>query len=95
MALVLRLMFLCALLCIALAYTENGGIMDCCLSVSRKRIPGRIVANYLRQEPADGCRIRAVVFITVRSRRLCAPPYKYWVRELIHMIDQNAKASSW
>ncbi|XP_004600447.1 C-C motif chemokine 19 [Sorex araneus] len=63
---------------------------DCCLSVTQRLIPWKIVKafRYLK----DGCRMPAVVFTTLRDHQLCAPPDQPWVNRIIQRLQrQNAK----
>ncbi|KYO33076.1 hypothetical protein Y1Q_0005150 [Alligator mississippiensis] len=43
---------------------------DCCLTISSKHIPPRIVTSYRIQTPESGCRLRAIVFITKQGLKL-------------------------
>ncbi|XP_072371741.1 C-C motif chemokine 19b [Scyliorhinus torazame] len=76
------------LLCAIACHTCQGnrgddGALDCCLSVSHKAIPKRIVAECKVQDAASGCRIQAAVFTTVKNRKLCAPLKARWVKRLL------------
>ncbi|XP_023694683.1 C-C motif chemokine 19-like [Paramormyrops kingsleyae] len=76
--------FLCCL------YITQGQLaVDCCLKVSGTEIPKRIVRGYIRQTGGQGCDISAVVFITMKNRRLCAPPGASWVNELISYLQEK------
>ncbi|RVE68637.1 hypothetical protein OJAV_G00093850 [Oryzias javanicus] len=45
--------------------------MDCCLSVSKNRLPAKIIVSYSIQEAGKGCDISATVFETKGGKRLC------------------------
>ncbi|XP_006026612.1 C-C motif chemokine 7 [Alligator sinensis] len=62
---------------------------DCCLTLSSKRIPPRIVTSYRVQTPESGCRLRAVVFITKQDVKLCASPHAPWVPGLMKKLDKK------
>ncbi|XP_041041588.1 C-C motif chemokine 19-like [Carcharodon carcharias] len=61
----------------------DDGAVDCCLNVSHNVIPKRIVVGCKVQDASLGCRIPAVVFITVRNKKLCAPQGPRWVKKLL------------
>ncbi|XP_038661865.1 C-C motif chemokine 19-like [Scyliorhinus canicula] len=77
-------LLLCAIACHSCQGNRgDDGALDCCLSVSHRVIPKRLVADCKVQDAASGCRIRAVVFTTVKNRNLCAPPEARWVKRLL------------
>ncbi|XP_054033786.1 C-C motif chemokine 19 [Dryobates pubescens] len=67
----------------------GNNVLDCCLRTSEKPIPRRIVQDYQLQLLKDGCDILAVVFITTRGKRLCAPVEVPWVVRLQEKLDAN------
>ncbi|XP_078071604.1 C-C motif chemokine 19-like [Mustelus asterias] len=76
-------LLLCAIACHSCQGNRgDNSAMDCCLDVSHKVIPHRIVAACKVQDTAMGCRIPAVIFITFKNRKLCAPPDARWVKRL-------------
>ncbi|XP_054843269.1 C-C motif chemokine 19-like [Eublepharis macularius] len=64
-------------------------VMDCCLSTSSQRIPSRLVRGYREQQIQEGCPVRAVVFITIKGKQLCAPPHALWVKQLKRRLDHH------
>ncbi|XP_032874371.1 C-C motif chemokine 19-like [Amblyraja radiata] len=85
------------LLCTALFHLSQArwgnDAMDCCLEVSHKVIPRKIVAAYKVQGSNSGCRIQAVVFVTVKNRKLCAPHDARWVKNLMRWSDKTNGSS--
>ncbi|XP_067386998.1 C-C motif chemokine 19-like [Emydura macquarii macquarii] len=75
-----------------LPVSSTNDALDCCLRTSPMHIPRKIVQDYEVQLIQDGCPIHAVVFITVRGKRLCAPPYAHWVQRLIAKVDNMYKS---
>ncbi|KAI1900448.1 hypothetical protein AGOR_G00050040 [Albula goreensis] len=65
--------------------------LDCCLKVSKHPIPKRIVNDYKVQVKGQGCDIEAIVFITKKDKRLCAPHGSVWVQELISAVIERKK----
>ncbi|NXP44483.1 CCL19 protein, partial [Heliornis fulica] len=70
----------------------HGGnnVFDCCLRTSEMPIPRRIVQNYWLQLVQNGCDIPAVVFITTKGKRLCAPIQAPWVVRLQEKLDASS-----
>uniref|UniRef100_A0A8C8RT08 C-C motif chemokine n=1 Tax=Pelusios castaneus TaxID=367368 RepID=A0A8C8RT08_9SAUR len=81
--------------CFSLPASGSNDALDCCLRTSAIPIPRKIVADYEEQRIQDGCPIRAVVFITVRNRRLCAPPFSHWVQRLMEKVDKAYQLKLW
>ncbi|XP_059829800.1 C-C motif chemokine 19-like [Hypanus sabinus] len=88
------------LLCVALLHLSqvssrrgDDAASDCCLDVSNKVIPRRIVTGYKVQSEVFGCRIPAIVFTTVRNRKLCAPHTAHWVKRLMRWCDRVHSSS--
>ncbi|XP_018615543.1 C-C motif chemokine 19a.1 [Scleropages formosus] len=83
-------LWICLLYC---CYTVTQGelAVDCCLSVSYKPIPAQVVRGYMRQDKGNGCDHSAVVFITRKNIRLCAPPEAAWVKNLISNLNNLLK----
>ncbi|KAF6721085.1 C-C motif chemokine 19 [Oryzias melastigma] len=89
---VAALIFL-GLLCIQLASAEVP--KDCCLSVSKNRVPAKFVVSYYIQEAGKGCNLSATVFETKGGRRLCIvhPDGFPWVQKVISIVDSRKPAS--
>ncbi|XP_015282286.1 PREDICTED: C-C motif chemokine 19-like [Gekko japonicus] len=79
----------CSLLQVAGYYQ----VTDCCLRTSWRPIPYKILRSYREQHIQEGCLVRAVVFITVKGRQLCAPPHLPWVKQLKERLDRHLKRS--
>ncbi|XP_060092452.1 C-C motif chemokine 19 [Heteronotia binoei] len=86
----LAAIFCCSVLQVGSFYQ----VTDCCLRTSPQPIPFKILRGYRDQQIQEGCHIRAVVFITVKGRQLCAPPYAPWVKKLKERLDGHQKRSS-
>ncbi|NXW40219.1 CCL19 protein, partial [Nyctiprogne leucopyga] len=71
----------------------HGGnnVLDCCLGTKEKPIPWWIVQDYRLQLVQDGCDIPATVFITMKGKRLCAPPQAPWVVHLQAKLDARSR----
>ncbi|MBN3324154.1 CCL19 protein, partial [Atractosteus spatula] len=73
------------------AYGDMNIAVDCCLDVSNAKIPIKIVKTYQKQSNSNGCKIEAMVFITKRNVKLCAPHNEAWVKELIEKVEKRNK----
>ncbi|XP_043576851.1 C-C motif chemokine 19-like [Chiloscyllium plagiosum] len=67
----------------------DDGAIDCCLDVSHIKIPRAIVKACQVQHTAMGCRISAVIFTTVRNRKLCAPQGPRWVNRILKKCERH------
>uniref|UniRef100_A0A3B3E187 Chemokine interleukin-8-like domain-containing protein n=1 Tax=Oryzias melastigma TaxID=30732 RepID=A0A3B3E187_ORYME len=65
-------------------------LKDCCLSVSKNRVPAKFVVSYYIQEAGKGCNLSATVFETKGGRRLCIvhPDGFPWVQKVISIVDK-------
>ncbi|XP_034152077.1 C-C motif chemokine 19a.1 isoform X1 [Esox lucius] len=84
-------LLLCVLFLCSSWETQGQIAMDCCLSVKHNVIPKHIVKSYQSQVRGQGCSIDAEIFITVKERKLCAPPNSPWVTELKDHTDRLIK----
>ncbi|NXA76689.1 CCL19 protein, partial [Thryothorus ludovicianus] len=69
---------------------SGNNVLDCCLRTSETPIPRRIVQDYQLQLVQDGCDIPAVIFITTKGKRLCAPLYSPWVIRLQERLNASS-----
>ncbi|KFO35348.1 C-C motif chemokine 19 [Fukomys damarensis] len=93
-ALLLALILLLLWTSLAPALGGANDAEDCCLSVTQRPIPGKIVKAFRYLLIKDGCRVPAVVFTTLRGHQLCAPPDQFWVERIIRRLKKSfAKAS--
>ncbi|XP_072514926.1 C-C motif chemokine 19b [Salminus brasiliensis] len=66
---------------------------DCCLSISKNKIPHRLVKSFYIQTADMGCKIPATVFITKKGVKLCAPPPENnnWVQKVIRNLKNRSR----
>ncbi|XP_041760143.2 C-C motif chemokine 20 [Coregonus clupeaformis] len=86
-----KILFSVLFLYIFCQVTRGQMVMDCCLEVSQKEIPPRIVTGYQPQVRGQGCSIDAMVFNTRKGRNLCAPTGPAWVTDLMKHVDKLTK----
>lgn len=78
-----------AMFAISQVSSANMIASDCCLRTKDKEVPYNIAKCYSHQTTAKGCNIDAIVFVTRKNRRLCAPPNLTWVKDLMAKLDKN------
>ncbi|XP_005808851.1 C-C motif chemokine 20-like [Xiphophorus maculatus] len=66
-------------------------VMDCCLSVSEKRLIPKNIVSYKLQVAGSGCDISATVFMNKKGMKLCVVPPEgnQWVKNLIKTVDRR------
>ncbi|XP_054467497.1 eotaxin-like [Anoplopoma fimbria] len=82
-------LLLLGVLCVSFASAEIA--VDCCLTVTERRMPLNILQSYTLQEAGKGCKISATGFITKVGKTLCVshPNDKQWVKVYIKHLDEN------
>ncbi|XP_074495964.1 C-C motif chemokine 19-like [Sebastes fasciatus] len=83
-----RIALLLLLGAVCVGFTAAQTVEDCCLVVSTKPVPLKLVANYIILEAGNGCDISATVFITKAGRKLCVshPDDRPWVKSHINYL---------
>ncbi|XP_067897493.1 C-C motif chemokine 20-like [Heterodontus francisci] len=64
-------------------FADAQSPIDCCLSYSKKGLPQKLIAGYVRQFSNELCGINAVIFHTRKGRSICANPEDEWVKRII------------
>ncbi|XP_013875140.1 C-C motif chemokine 20 [Austrofundulus limnaeus] len=87
----LAALLLLSLVCFQLAAAQVP--VDCCLSVSVKRLVSKNLVSYTIQEAGKGCDISATVFINNKNMKLCVahPDQDKWVQKLIRVLEKRAQ----
>ncbi|XP_012720747.2 C-C motif chemokine 20 [Fundulus heteroclitus] len=82
-------LLLLGLVCFQLATAQM--VMDCCLSVSEKRLNPKNLVSYRNQVAGMGCDISATVFVNKKGLKLCMVPAEEnaWVQHLIKVLDKR------
>ncbi|MEQ2307631.1 hypothetical protein AMECASPLE_020300 [Ameca splendens] len=85
---VAALLFL-GLICFQFATAQI--VMDCCLSVSEKRLNLKNLVSYSIKRAGMGCDISATVFVNKKGMKLCVVPPEGnpWVQNLIKILDKR------
>uniref|UniRef100_A0A667X5M5 Chemokine interleukin-8-like domain-containing protein n=1 Tax=Myripristis murdjan TaxID=586833 RepID=A0A667X5M5_9TELE len=78
---------LSALLVLLVALVDLGPMRLCCTEYNEHPIPIKMLKHYRIQKDTDICNINAVIFKTVRDRRVCGNPDSKWVQDGINHDD--------
>ncbi|XP_074737891.1 uncharacterized protein LOC141948857 [Strix uralensis] len=91
----LQVLFALTVLCLAtLAGGQPKAPLKCsteCNHFTSQRVE-KLVRSYRKTEP--GCRKQAIIFITLKSREICADPEEEWVKKTMKKLDQKKAAAS-
>uniref|UniRef100_A0A3P9PAQ5 C-C motif chemokine n=1 Tax=Poecilia reticulata TaxID=8081 RepID=A0A3P9PAQ5_POERE len=71
--------------------SAQGGISHCCLKFTGTKIHRELLTSYY-QEDKSSCRLQAIVFTTVMSKRICASPFNAWTKTSMAFLDGKAFA---
>ncbi|XP_026169695.1 lymphotactin-like [Mastacembelus armatus] len=82
---------LCIITWISLSHATHGPVQNCCAMWSTTRLRHRQIKNYTMQS-GGACPIKAVVFHTVRGKRVCSNPNIQWVKDAILKVDNDKKS---
>uniref|UniRef100_A0A3Q3WMR5 C-C motif chemokine n=1 Tax=Mola mola TaxID=94237 RepID=A0A3Q3WMR5_MOLML len=66
--------------------SAQGGLGSCCLKLSETHIKRDLLKSYYQQHQPS-CRIHAVVFTTLKNKRICADPTDMWTKTTMAYID--------
>uniref|UniRef100_A0A8C4HMV0 Chemokine interleukin-8-like domain-containing protein n=1 Tax=Dicentrarchus labrax TaxID=13489 RepID=A0A8C4HMV0_DICLA len=66
--------------------SAQGGIGNCCRSISNTQVHRDLLKNYYTQNRSS-CPIRAVVFTTLKGKRICSDPTKRWTQTSMAYLD--------
>uniref|UniRef100_A0A8C2XM72 C-C motif chemokine n=1 Tax=Cyclopterus lumpus TaxID=8103 RepID=A0A8C2XM72_CYCLU len=69
--------------------SAQGGIASCCRELSNTQIQRVLLKSYYKQY-TPSCPIHAVVFTTLKGKRICADPGKVWTKtSMAYLVGKN------
>ncbi|KAG5847300.1 hypothetical protein ANANG_G00124560 [Anguilla anguilla] len=81
----------CLLLLLSLSLFSMQADAACCTTYSQRKLPEKLVKGFSIQDNRGQCHINAVIFLTLKGRKVCADPTKDWVMERIKQLRNTVK----
>uniref|UniRef100_A0AAQ4NR14 C-C motif chemokine n=1 Tax=Gasterosteus aculeatus aculeatus TaxID=481459 RepID=A0AAQ4NR14_GASAC len=69
-----------------------GGLPSCCQKIRNTRIHRGCLKSYYKQLNPP-CAKTAIVFITVKGKRICAAPENWWTKKSMAYLDRKKPAT--
>ncbi|XP_030608793.1 C-C motif chemokine 20 [Archocentrus centrarchus] len=69
------------------ALSESSPRKYCCTQYQETPVPVKRLKSYTVQD--DYCKIRAIIFKTVKNRPVCANPDEQWVQEAMMSVSKK------
>ncbi|XP_066507925.1 monocyte chemotactic protein 1B-like [Hoplias malabaricus] len=85
-----RFLLLCAVLLLSIwASLGEGSPVKCCTNFSPHPLPLNRLKHFNVQDATTLCRLDAVIFTTVKNRKICANPDAAWVKNAISHLKNK------
>ncbi|XP_077955040.1 uncharacterized protein LOC120816336 [Gasterosteus aculeatus] len=72
--------------------SAQGGLPSCCQKIRNTRIHRGCLKSYYKQLNPP-CAKTAIVFITVKGKRICAAPENWWTKKSMAYLDRKKPAT--
>uniref|UniRef100_A0A4W4F034 C-C motif chemokine n=1 Tax=Electrophorus electricus TaxID=8005 RepID=A0A4W4F034_ELEEL len=82
---------LLVLLCVWASLGE-ASLLKCCTNFSPHPLPFHRLKDFTVQDATTTCRLHAIIFTTVKNRRICANPKTLWVKHAVVHLRKNKSA---
>ncbi|XP_043990152.1 C-C motif chemokine 2-like [Gambusia affinis] len=66
--------------------SAQGGISACCQKFTSTKVHREILRSYYHEDKSS-CRLQAVVFTTIRGKRICSSPFNLWTKTSMAFLD--------
>ncbi|KAI1882744.1 hypothetical protein AGOR_G00238090 [Albula goreensis] len=64
----------------------------CCVKYTTKPLPFNLIKGYVEQSSREVCRIDAIIFLTMRNKKVCASAKDEWVKEILKRLSSKLKS---
>uniref|UniRef100_A0AAR2L6D6 C-C motif chemokine n=1 Tax=Pygocentrus nattereri TaxID=42514 RepID=A0AAR2L6D6_PYGNA len=68
-----------------------SGPVKCCTTFSLNPLPLNRLKHFAIQDATTVCRLNAVIFTTVKNRKICANPDAQWVKNAVSHLKNKEK----
>ncbi|KAJ8274387.1 hypothetical protein COCON_G00090120 [Conger conger] len=76
----------CLMLLLSLSLFSVQANTACCTKYSRGELPLEYIKGFSIQADHGKCNINAVIFLTMKGRKVCANPTNEWVMDRIQQL---------
>ncbi|XP_038819156.1 C-C motif chemokine 20-like [Salvelinus namaycush] len=66
----------------------------CCVEYQEKPVPYQQIKGYQLQSSTEVCNIDAIIFYTVKNKKVCATVKDEWVRKALALLSSKLKKMS-
>ncbi|XP_071376596.1 C-C motif chemokine 20 [Centroberyx affinis] len=66
----------------------------CCMSYTRTPVAIHFIKGYKEQTPRENCHIAAIIFYTIKNKKVCATSKDEWVRKALAQLSARLKKLS-
>ncbi|KAJ8270382.1 hypothetical protein GJAV_G00113790 [Gymnothorax javanicus] len=81
----------CILLLLSLCLFSVQADSACCSKYSHGQLPLRLIKGFSIQDNLGRCNINAVIFLTLKDRKVCVDPTKHWVMEIVKQLSNEVQ----
>ncbi|XP_035279682.1 C-C motif chemokine 20a.3 [Anguilla rostrata] len=82
---------ICLLLLLSLSLFAVQANTACCTTYSHSELELKYIKGFSIQDNRGRCHINAVIFHTIKGRKVCADPTKDWVIERIQQLRNKVQ----
>ncbi|XP_037312962.2 C-C motif chemokine 12-like [Pungitius pungitius] len=69
--------------------SAQGGLPSCCLKLGKTKVHRDQLKSYYVQLTTTQCTKKAVVFTTVKDKRICSHPEESWTKNSMAYLDKK------
>ncbi|KAJ8274388.1 hypothetical protein COCON_G00090130 [Conger conger] len=81
----------CMLLLLSLGLFSVLADTACCTTYSQGILPKRFIKGFSIQDNHGKCHINAIIFLTLKDRKVCADPTQGWVTDAIKHLRSTVQ----